>query len=418
VSFEINLREVIYALSDALDLVGVDDMYHGKRVAVMVGHCCGALGWERAVTDDLLAGAMVHDIGVSSTRVHEHLVGELDWKESEVHCRVGHALLAQCPPLAHLAELVLHHHTHWERLGSVQVADGVASMANLIFLVDRVDALVAQHGGPTPLISRGPVRRVIESHRGEMFAPELVDVFMEVSRPDSFWLSLEPRFLARYLGAWVKQGQRRPIEFARLECIAWMFSHCVDAKSRFTAEHSRGVARLSVALGEWMGLGELDRQKLELAGLLHDLGKLRVPDEILEKPGPLTSDELAIMERHSFDSRVVLDGIQGLEDVAEWASQHHETLDGRGYPYRRRGADLGIQARIVAVADVFQALAQDRPYRKSMNLPEILEVLEETVKDGHLDRHLVDLVEANLARCWELARGTGSTAEGGPSRQD
>jgi HD-GYP domain-containing protein (c-di-GMP phosphodiesterase class II) len=182
-----------------------------------------------------------------------------------------------------------------------------------------------------------------------------------------------------------------------------MFAHCVDAKSPYTAEHSRGVSRLARALAAWAGLPEGEGQRLELAGLLHDLGKLRVPDEILDKPAPLNDEELAVMERHSFDSGLILGGIRGLEDVAAWAAEHHEAPDGRGYPYRHEDGALGIHSRILAVADVFQALAQDRPYRPSVSPRGILRVLDEGVEGDKLDAGVVALVRGNLAECWDLA---------------
>ena len=142
---------------------------------------------------------------------------------------------------------------------------------------------------------------------------------------------------------------------------------------------------------------------LELAGLLHDIGKLRVPDELLEKPGPLTEVEKRTMSRHSFDTYNILCNIKGLEQVALWAAQHHERVNGTGYPYHNRAGGISLEARIVAVADVFQALAQARPYRPPMQPPEILEVLQQQVDCGKLDAMVVDCVRDNLQACWSAA---------------
>jgi len=412
VAFEINLREAVFSLSDALDLVGIDDVYHGKRVAMMAAECARALGWPQSRIDDLIAASMLHDLGVSSTCTHRHLIEELDWQGSEQHCRIGHALLRDCPPLSALADVVLHHHAHWDELSGLGLPSQVAEDANLIFLADRVDALVAQRAARSPLIAREAVCAVIGEHRGGMFAPALVDIFMDVCRVDAFWLEMEPRFVARYLQDWVQQGVVETIAFQDLQSIARMFSNCVDAKSAYTAAHSRGVARLARALGGWAGLSTDDCDKLELAGLFHDLGKLRVPDEILDKPGPLDQEEFMVMERHSFDSRMILEGVHGLEDVALWASEHHEGLDGRGYPYRHAGDQIAIHPRILAVADVYQALAQDRPYRGCMPAERILAVLDEMVAAGKLDGDLVGLVHAHEQTCWDLARAADSGQDG------
>ncbi len=144
---------------------------------------------------------------------------------------------------------------------------------------------------------------------------------------------------------------------------------------------------------------------LELAGLLHDIGKLRQPDELLDKPGKLTPEEYAHIQRHSFDTYTILKNIKGLEKVTQWAALHHERADGSGYPYHLSTETLALEARIVAVADVFQALAQKRPYRDPLQPDEIMEILNEMVDDGKLDRKVVMRVDQDLQRCWQTALG-------------
>ena len=185
--------------------------------------------------------------------------------------------------------------------------------------------------------------------------------------------------------------------------LAMLFARLVDAKSPWTARHSESVARLSVALGRLAGIPEADCEKLELAGLLHDLGKLRVPDEILDKKGKLDPGEWAIMERHTFETWQILRRIRSFTEIAEWASLHHETPSGRGYPFRRAGERIPLPARLVAVADVFQALAQERPYRASLDPRAILRVLQAMVRAGRLDAYGVELAGGNLGACWEAA---------------
>ncbi|MEI7456471.1 MAG: HD domain-containing phosphohydrolase, partial [Nitrosomonadales bacterium] len=174
----------------------------------------------------------------------------------------------------------------------------------------------------------------------------------------------------------------------------------------FTKKHSDGVARLARYLGTLFNLPDETCEMLELAGLLHDIGKLRQPDELLDKAGKLTTEEYAHIQRHSFDTYIILKNIHGLEKITEWAAQHHERVDGSGYPYHLGSGVISLEARIVAVADVFQALAQKRPYRDSLGTDVIMEILNEMVDDKKLDRSVVMCVEQHLEACWQAAVGS------------
>ncbi|MDD5388157.1 MAG: HD domain-containing protein [Gallionellaceae bacterium] len=400
---QVDLRQVVYALSDALDLVGMNDFYHGKRVSLMAVRVARTLGLDDAIRDDLFNSGLLHDCGVSSTAIHQHLVEEMDWAGSQDHCEIGYRLLASFGYLRSLAPLVLYHHTHWRDFARMDVAPELARLANLIFLADRADALAAPHLGPTLLLHKQAILDTLASYRGEMFAPDLLDAFLETARSDAFWLVLEPRHIQNFLGEMLHRSQPQVLNFVELRQMAMLFSRVVDAKSPFTAAHSLGVARLARLLGELDGLGEDARDQLELAGLMHDLGKLQVPDEILDKPGPLNASERLVMERHSFETYQILSRIPGLHEVAAWAAYHHETLDGSGYPYSLVGGGLPREARIVAVADVFQAMAQNRPYRSSVPPVQILENLQQRARNGQLDASVIELVARHLDACWRAA---------------
>ena len=402
-SVDVDLRQAVYALSDALDLVGVNDFHHGKRVALMAVEMARAMGMGEAQQGEMLDTGLLHDCGVSSTTVHQQLVHQMDWAGARGHCEAGHALLQGFPHLAHLAPAVLYHHTHWRGFPRLEVGPDIPRKANLVFLADRGDALVAPHYGPTLLQHKESIRDGIVAHNGSLFGPDLVEVFMELSRADAFWLILEPRHVQNFLGEMLHHGVPRRLGFPDLRQMAMLFSYVVDAKSPFTAAHSLGVARLARFLGVLDGQDEETLNKIEIAGLMHDLGKLQVPDEILDKPGPLTWEERMVMNRHSFETYQILRRIPGLEDVAAWAAYHHETLDGAGYPYRLPAGGLPRPARLLAVADVFQAMAQNRPYRGSLPPERILDSLRQRARDGKLDAAAVALVENHLDDCWQVA---------------
>lgn len=404
-SITIDLGQAIHALSDALDLVGVDEVCHGKRVGYMALQCGRSLGLSNPELEDLFHAGLLHDCGVSSTHMHRCLVNELDWEGSEFHCIKGSELLNQFPPLAHLAPIVRYHHTHWEALRAAKLPEKTTQLANLLYLVDRVDALTAPHYERDLLLARHTVCDTVWRLSGSFFAPELVGLFLDLSGNEAFWLSLETRHLMRFIYERERESRLAPVSFPELKQLALLFARIVDAKSPFTMEHSLGTARLARFLAERAELPVEICEKIEVAALLHDLGKLQVPDEILEKPGALTREERSMIQRHSFETYQILRGIAGLEDITLWAAYHHETPDGRGYPFHRREAELTVEMRIIAVSDVFQALAQRRPYRKPLVPDEILELLRTFVQQNHLDGDLVELVGRHLPASWQAATG-------------
>lgn len=403
--YKINLHEAIYSLSNALDLVGVTHIHHGKRVAYLATECAKHLGWDSERLDSLFQAAILHDCGVSKTLVHSRLA-QFEWELEGDHCETGANLLLSTPLLANLAEVIRHHHTHWSTLKDLPLPPDLKMAANCIYLADRVDvlSLASLVDESNLLLSKDSIRQKILDKRDDWFCPELVGAFLQVSKYEAFWFALENEQVSGYVSTWMSHDESREMDFVELRSLVSLFSFIVDAKSSFTSEHSDGVSRLARYLGERFGLPEKTCEMLELAGLLHDIGKLRIPDELLEKPGRLTEDEFIKVQRHSFDTYNILKTIKGLEDVSTWASQHHERVDGTGYPYHLAQDGISLEARIVAVADVFQALVQNRPYRESLPPDQILAILNQQASSGKIDPTVVACVEKNLPAYLDAAQ--------------
>ncbi len=398
----VNIRQLVHALSDTLDLVGIDEVLHGKRVAYMTLQCVKTLGYGSSASDRLYNAALIHDCGVSSTEVHRKLTSELDWEGSQEHCLRGEKLLGRCRLFKKLAPVIRYHHTHWQEMPA-DLDPSAALGSNLIYLTDRVDALICQNKDRDILMARYDICETIARYRGSFFEAGLVEAFLETALNEFFWLSMDARHLFRFLMEMEQAGSSETADRQILLELAGLFADIVDTKSRFTHEHSKGVSRLARFLGGCLGLPADTLDDLEIAGLLHDLGKLNVPDDILEKPGPLTDDERAVMLHHSFESFQILSRIGGFEDLAQWAAFHHEEMSGKGYPFRKNETSLTIEARIIAVADVFQALAQTRPYRESWPPEKIIPILLDMADNGKLDPDLVSLVKERTDECWRFA---------------
>ena len=168
----IDIRQVVLTIGSAVDLVGVDDVLHGRRVAVMAVECARHLGWDEEKQGLLFDAGILHDCGVSSTRVHQSLVTELDWGRFPGTLRQGLRASQGLPPLAHIAPIVRYHHTHWEDLAASELTPMTARFANLIYLADRVDVNAASHYADNSLLLHvGGIRDLIDRHRGSFLHP-------------------------------------------------------------------------------------------------------------------------------------------------------------------------------------------------------------------------------------------------------
>jgi putative nucleotidyltransferase with HDIG domain len=188
-----------------------------------------------------------------------------------------------------------------------------------------------------------------------------------------------------------------------LDRIAYGFAEIVDAKSPYTASHSFRVTELSLRIAERLGHGPVELAELRRAALLHDIGKLSVPNSILDKPGPLSEEEWKTVRLHPYYTELILEHIRGLERLAFTAASHHERLDGKGYFRGLEGDQVPIGARILAAADIYDALSAPRPYRPALPEETALKMMEDDRGTG-LDGGCLDALIEVLR---DEARGEG-----------
>jgi putative nucleotidyltransferase with HDIG domain len=174
----------------------------------------------------------------------------------------------------------------------------------------------------------------------------------------------------------------------------------IDHKDRYTKKHSEDVTQYALALADALQLSDETMSAVRIAGLLHDVGKIGVPDGILRKPGKLTDQEFEVMKGHVTISSLIIHGLPYLTDIIDAVAHHHERWDGRGYPNGCTGTDIPLLGRVMAVADAFSAMTLDRPYRAAMSVEAALAEIEKgagTQFDPELARIFVDTMRAKLA---------------------
>ena len=187
-----------------------------------------------------------------------------------------------------------------------------------------------------------------------------------------------------------------------------VLANTVDAKSPWTAGHSKRVTRLALEIGKEMGLSSNDLELLQLGGLLHDMGKIGVPEYILDKPDRLTEEEYAIIKKHPDKGAEILSPIRGYHEAIPMVAQHHEQFGGQGYPLGLAGEEIVLGARILAVADVFDALNSDRPYRQGWELGKVVSYLEENAGSAFDPEVVKAFLKIDLTIYLESLTDTGS----------
>jgi putative nucleotidyltransferase with HDIG domain len=198
-----------------------------------------------------------------------------------------------------------------------------------------------------------------------------------MSKNGTLWTSLEQPDLLNKVIALEPEQRRITANEDAIDNICLAFAEVIDAKSPFTYRHSSGVAEAAMDIAHWFGMKPRDLKLLRRAALLHDLGKLSVPNAILEKPAKLTNNEWTIVKKHPYYTLEILRRIPGFEALGEEAAAHHEKLDGSGYWRGLVAEQLSTFARILAVADIFDALRAKRPYRDSLPLEKTFSIMRE-----------------------------------------
>ena len=387
----IPLMDLVFSLADMTDLVSPDLVNHHFEVAYIAGELAGEAGLSAARRAELVTAGALHDIGALSLA---EKLGAMQFEASNPHrhAEMSYRLLKTFTPFDELARLVRYHHARWDGGGTGPDRRDVPLGSHILHLADRVAVLKDKRSHI--LNQSGRIREKIKKESGAMFHPDLVDAFLRASEKPAFWLSVEsPRAeLARPRDG---NGQVLRLDSCELLALTRLFAHIIDFRSQFTATHSAGVAAVAKALAGLAGLSVRECGLMEIAGHLHDLGKLAIPAEILDKEEPLTREEFNVIYSHPFHTGRALRRIRGLSAVTTWAADHHERLDGRGYPYRLPAGDLPLGSRITAVADVFTAIVEGRPYQEKMGPETAISIIGQLAEKSQLDPALAELLAAN-----------------------
>ena len=392
---KLDMNDMLYALSDGLDSVEAEIFgvrsHNSQRVAYIAAKIGQTYGLPESDLLNLAIAAVLHDNALTeyiSVKRQADKSGSSLLASPELlklHCIMGEKNVSKLPSYKYFEKAILYHHENADGTGAHGLrAKDTPLFAQIIHLADQIDVFFNQANStivpqPQDLVS------YIEEHRDKAFAGELCDKFIDAFQ-DSMLLSGDEvvKLLPQEL-----TDIPRDYDDAAIHNIATMFAKIVDYKSHFTCTHSLGIATKAEEMGRFYDYDQATCTKLYLAGALHDIGKLTITNAILEKPDKLTKEEFTIMKGHALASWNFLHVMKGLDDVVNWACLHHEKLDGSGYPFGKKAAELNHNERLLACLDIYQALIEDRPYHKGRTHAEAMAILNEMGQKGQLDCQII-----------------------------
>jgi putative nucleotidyltransferase with HDIG domain len=436
----VRLSEIISALSYALDLTEGQPMGHSVRACMIGMRLAEQIGMNKDEQSELYYALLLKDAGCSSNASRLfHILnadeikakGDLkttDWTRigweslhyALTHVGTGMPFLQRMQRLFQVAATQQQDscalvQIRCERGSAIAKQLGFSeTVANGIYNLDEHWNGQGYPGGlrqdEIPIFSRianlaqtlevfynarGPVEAVdaAQDRSERWFDPDLVKAAASLANSGILWHGLENANLVQQVAALEPKHHRVTASDESIDKICEAFAEVIDAKSPFTYRHSHGVAAAAVQIGEWFGMNAQNVKLLRRAALLHDIGKLSVPNSILEKPAKLTVPEWQIVKAHPYYTLEILKKIPGFARLSQDAAAHHEKLDGSGYWRGLKGEQLSIVARILAVADIFDALHAKRPYREGIPLETVFQMLRDDAP------HALDLpcVEALIA---------------------
>lgn len=388
----VSLLELTLELSRACDMVSPELNNHQRQVAFITYNLGEELNFNKRKQNALSVAAILHDIGGLSMEERINVL-KFDALNPHKHAQIGWLLLKDYREFSEVAQIIKFHHVDWEN-GNGLKKDGedVLLESHLIHLADRIATLISKDDKMVDQVDQ--IYDRIEGSAGSRFHPEFVAAFERLKEKEYFWFDLES--ISNGSNYYKKIDFRdQAINIDELVGIAKLFARIIDFRSNFTAVHSEGVAAVAKRLAQLSGCDEMTCKKILIAGYVHDLGKLTVPTEILEKPCQLTDKEFSLVKGHTYHTYVLLDRVRGLEEINTYASMHHERLDGTGYPFKLKGENLPLGSRIMAVADIFTALSENRPYRKGMQKEMVIKILGDLARDNKIDAQTVELLNAH-----------------------
>ena len=374
-----NSNCILHIISNMLKMQNAKLLDHGSRVGYLVAKMLEAKGLsEREILEGYLIG-LLHDVGAYKTEEIDKLI-QFETKNVCEHSIYGYLILELSEIMGDMADVILYHHTPWNKINGIS-ADK-KEMANLIFLADRVEIYVRSKQEPIDM-------EMLKKH--QFYSEENLELFVDADQK----YDLQKRLMD---GSFINDTEKYlyRAEFSEEELKKWirMVAFLIDFRSESTVTHTITMVSASVAIANKMGLSKQQIDEIYTGAYIHDLGKIAIPVDILEKPGKLTFDEMEVMKTHILLTGNIIRGHVN-DNVYKIAMRHHEKINGKGYPYGIEDEEMTLAEKIVAVADIYSALSGKRSYKEKFEKEKIISIMEQMAEQSQNDSQVIRVLVDN-----------------------
>ncbi|MCL1893596.1 MAG: HD domain-containing protein [Holophagaceae bacterium] len=383
--------------SNALDIIEQEQLGASERHGMRIGVISAAMGRHLGYDEDKLISmaicAMFHDNALTEYSLAEKQGVGIE-RNMNLHCEVGQANVSWLPFKTNIDGFILYHHERGTGKGPYRKREGeYPEEAALIAAADLVDATYhLQRITPADLPSlKDKLEREAEAYSTRTAMNALLEVLdeemLECLKDENIYQTIE-----HCLPKWeVELSDPSVIR------IAGFVARVIDYKSEFTHRHTAQIANRAWRMAEHYGYSKEDKAALFLAAGLHDIGKIATPTAVLEKPGRLTDEEFGIIKEHVRHSHDWLGRVPGFEKIRDWAANHHEKIDGKGYSFGKSGEELDFNSRLIGCIDIYQAVCEKRPYHDARSHADTMPILNDMADKGQIDAKIVKDMDEVMA---------------------
>ena len=369
----------MHIISNMLKIQNPKLMDHGSRVGYLVAKMLETKNASAKEIREAYILGLLHDVGAYKTEEIEKLI-QFETENVYDHSIYGYLILKLSEVMGGKEDSILYHHTSWNELQQKTTEN--KQLSNMIFLADRVEIYLR--------IKNKPIcDAMLESTN--CFSKENMELFWKAEEK----YGIQKRLLdGSYINDTEKYLYHAEFSEEELKKLIRMAAFLIDFRSESTVTHTITMVSAAVALANLMSLDKQQIDEIYTGGYIHDLGKVAIPLEILEKPGRLDYDEMEVMKTHIILTGNIISGHVS-DNVYKIAMRHHEKLDGKGYPYGIGEEELSLSEKIVVIADIFSALTGKRSYKDSMPKEKVVSIMQQMADNHQISKEIVDVLIDN-----------------------